>query len=203
MRTLAVTGGVACGKTHFCRSFLAYVKEGAASCFSSDEAVRQAWSDPDVLVELSRLATEFDLPPTMDGSVNRSAFRELLFDNSEFRLKVEGLLHPLVLRHMKEHIDALSGSVRILLVEVPLLYEVDFPIARDADLVVAASRDVQLRRLTVGRRLSKPLAMKILNSQFPIERKIAQADLVVWNDGDLSVLDEQTKQLAQRFLPPA
>ncbi len=201
MFTIAVTGGVACGKSSFAKGFVKAAPTGRAVGLSCDEEVRQIAQRPEVEAQLSELARSFGLTPDPGGELSRRAFRELLFENSEFRGKVEGLLHPLVLQRVKDRAAALPGEVRIFLVEVPLLYEVDFPMDRDLDAVVAASEAEQMRRLLEVRGLTATTARRILRSQLPIENKIQRADIVIWNDGCRNVLDIQIDHFLSRCEP--
>lgn len=132
--------------------------------------------------------------------VNRTRIRELLFENSEFRGTIEMLLHPRVLKRVSAHVSEQPGEIRVSLIEVPLLYEVEFPLNRDLDLVVAASDSTQFRRLCGIRGLTGILARRIIESQLPIEEKIERAGIVVWNDGDLRALEAQTSHLVLRCL---
>ena len=99
----------------------------------------------------------------------------------------------------------LTGRLRservVVLIEVPLLYEVEFPVSRDVDLVVAASPKTQNDRLTRLRGLDPDLARRILSSQLPIEEKIERGGLVVWNDGSEAVFNNQIRHLADRCQP--
>lgn len=201
MITIAVTGGAACGKSAFCRRIAAQAPVGRVGVFSCDDEVRRLSQEPEVRETLGDLARSHGLaaPPGGGEGADRAAFRELLFENSGFRGKVEGVLHPLVLRRAMEHAAGLPGGVRIYLVEVPLLYEVDFPIPRDLDLVVAASESVQTRRLVDGRGLELAAARRVLRSQMKIEEKIKRADLVVWNDGGLPAFEAQADHLLARY----
>lgn len=198
MLTLAVTGGVACGKSAFCRLFLESCVAGAVEYFSCDEAVRTLLEDGEVVERLASMACALEVEAVRGGSLDREVFRELLFDNREFRGRVEEELHPRVLAMASQRHSQLDRSVKIFLVEVPLLYEVEFPLPRDVDLAVAASTSVQLRRLAEGRRLPPRTARRILESQMPIEKKISRAGLVVWNDGSLAALQSQVSHLAGR-----
>ncbi len=198
MLTIAVTGGVACGKSSFVRRILEAAPAGQVASLNCDEEVRLMAETPEVGAQLSRLGQDFGLSPSEDRELGRTAFRELLFENSEFRGKVEGLLHPLALQRVKDRTADLSGRIRIFLVEVPLLYEVDFPMERDLDVVVAASEAEQTRRLLEDRGLAAATARRILRSQLPIETKIQRADIVVWNDGCREVLEIQTDHFLAR-----
>ena len=69
-----------------------------------------------------------------------------------------------------------------LLFEVPLLYEVDFFLQRDTDVVVAASRGIQRKRLKEQRGMDDEMISQVLNAQLPMEEKISRAQQVIWND---------------------
>lgn len=200
MLTIAVTGGVACGKTEVCRRLVDGFPRDLVSFFSCDVAVSELLDDPEIIGGILELGKDFKFDLGMDGGLNRNSFRELLFENSEFRESIEGLLHPLVLNRVSAHLKGHSGSIRVTLIEVPLLYEVDFPVDRDLDLVVAASESIQMERICSVRGLAAPLAMRIIESQLPIREKIRRADIVVWNDGDRGALEAQVDHLVLRCL---
>lgn len=196
MISIAVTGGVACGKSYFCSQFAERAPGGAVERFSSDEVVYELWSRSDVLESFSAL--EGAEGTLVDGVPNRALLRQRAFANSDFREKLEKILHPLVLDEARSFIDRHSDSARLLLIEVPLLYEVEFPVPRDLDVVIAASRTTQLQRLQKGRELESELANQIIDSQLPLEQKISRSDLVVWNDGHFDVFDAQIDHLVRR-----
>lgn len=199
MLTIAVTGGVACGKSAFCRRFSEGAPPDRVASFSCDAAVREISAEPAVRDRLSALAREFGWQGGAGESPGKVAFRELLFENADFRGRVEAVLHPLVLRRAMADLAGLSERVRVYLVEVPLLYEVEFPLKRNLDWVVASSAATQWRRLTGDRGLEPDTARKILDSQLPIDKKIQRADLAVWNDGSLAALEAQADHLFSRF----
>lgn len=198
MLTIAVTGGIACGKSAFTTRFRERSPGGAVSVFSCDRAVRELSETTEVRESIARFGRDCGRALGGAGGLDRVGFRELLFENSEFRGKVERLLHPLVLQRAVDHHRTLPPGVRVLLVEVPLLYEADFPLSRDLDLAVAASERVQTLRLREKRGLGMELIGHMLRSQMPIEEKIQRADLVVWNDGSLDALNAQTDHLLSR-----
>ncbi|MEM7602565.1 MAG: dephospho-CoA kinase, partial [Verrucomicrobiota bacterium] len=104
----------------------------------------------------------------------------------------------LVYQRMMEFLGEGSDRSAFMLVEVPLLYEVEFPLQRDLDLVVAASRDTQVERLIHDRGLELETANQMLEAQLPIDEKIRRADVVVWNDGSIEALKSQIEHLARR-----
>lgn len=201
MITIAVTGGVACGKSSFCRRFLDWMPEGGAAFFSSDAAVKELSAGETVARRIAELGGGHGRTLWNGEGLDRAAFRELVFENGDFRAKVEALLHPLVQGRLDVCRSNLAESVEIFLVEVPLLYEVDFPLSRDLDVVVGSSPETQEQRLIQSRGLPQGLARNILKSQIPIHEKLRRAHVVVWNDGGLESFHSQADHLALRCQP--
>ncbi len=197
MVVVAVTGGVACGKTHVVSRLLELFPSEGASRFDCDESVRQLLTDREVAAEIADLDPDVVIE-SKTGLPDKSVLRKLTFENSEFREKLERLLHPLVLEHAKRRIVEFGENVKIALIEVPLLYEASFPLKRDFDLVVAANSDTQVARLSEFRQIDASLAQKMIGAQMPLQEKINRGDIVVWNDGDEDALEAQISHLADR-----
>lgn len=167
--------------------------------FDSDHCVAQLFEENYVQRQIAGLDSSMDL--VGESGVNRSLLRERAFENSDFRENLESVLHPLVLERVCAFVKSHSGSAKLLLIEVPLLYEVEFPLKRDMDLVVASSRATQLSRLSRKRGINNELAERIIDSQMMLEEKMKRADLVIWNDGTEDALREQASHLVQRCHP--
>ena len=82
------------------------------------------------------------------------------------------------------------------IVEVPLLFEKQLENWFDFIVCVASSADVQLARL-IERGIPHTLAEQRISKQLPLARKIALADLVLWNDGPIPFLRAQVQSLHQ------
>lgn len=199
MITVAITGGIACGKSSFTEMMLKEAPTDEVFRFDSDRCVAQLFEEDSVQRQIASLDSSIDL--VGDSGVNRSLLRERAFENSDFRENLESVLHPLVLERVCAFVKSHSGSAKLLLIEVPLLYEVEFPLKRDMDLVVASSRATQLSRLSRTRGIKKDLAERIIDSQMLLEEKMKRADLVIWNDGTEDALREQASHLVQRCHP--
>lgn len=194
-----MTGGVACGKSSLARRLVERLPGGITSFISCDEEVRALLGAPRIQREIDEVGRAYGQELLRDGNLDRKELRELLFENSVFRGKVEGILHPLVLDRVMARSKTWSDLVRISIVEVPLLYEVEFPLDRDIDLVVASSRTTQMKRLTHDRNLEAVVAEKIIGTQIPMAEKMRRANIVVWNDGAIETLFAQTDHLVSRF----
>ncbi len=202
MIVVAVTGGVACGKSSVSQALENELPKDRVARLDCDAAVAELLQDPDVLELIREMDTMTDGGSLFQGDrLEKGALRKRAFENSDFREKLEAVLHPRVLDRTEQFREESKSFAEMLLVEVPLLYEVAFPIVRDLDLVVAASRETQRQRLLRDRNVESKLAEQIIGAQLPIEEKIEMGDIVVWNDCHRDVLDEQVRHLAERCLP--
>ncbi|MFK5923476.1 MAG: dephospho-CoA kinase [Verrucomicrobiota bacterium] len=195
MFVLAVTGGVASGKSLFSDLFVDLASVGSASAierFDCDRCVHSLLKDPEILLDLKEIFGQGVFGS--DGNLDRAAMRERVFACDDDRRRLEGLLHPRVLsaaEQMKREVAARDEPPGYLLFEVPLLYEVDFSLQRDTDVVVATSLESQRQRLRDRRALADDVIELILKAQLSMEEKISRAQQVIWNDAGVEELTEQ------------
>lgn len=191
MITIALTGGVGTGKSTAVRLFME-ILGGRADFFDCDASVHDLLTRSSIIGNLTEVFGEDIL--SSDGQINRETLREIVFDDTTQRRKLESILHPEVLeagREVRQEASRKSPRPELFIHDVPLLYETDFPIERDFELVIAAHPETQKKRLKVNRGLSEEIIEKIIASQMPIEKKIERSDLVIWNDGSETELREQ------------
>lgn len=187
MPLIAITGGIAAGKSDFTRSLAA--RAGAES-IDADRCARDLLeNDAEVAREMREAfgASIFQA----GGRVDRAALREATFQSAERRRALETILHPRIRAAWTGWARERRGGGAILLVEIPLLYETDAAGLFDYSIAIGCSRQNQLRRLTDGRRLSLEMAEQMVASQWKIEDKIARCDCLIWNDGSRLALESQ------------
>jgi dephospho-CoA kinase len=137
-----------------------------------------------------------------DGSIDRGAVARWIFGDDELRAWLESFIHPLV--HdaaiaWREAALAADPPPRALVEEVQLLFEGDRGEGYDRTLVVTATPEIRRARL-VGRGRLEGLAAREarLLSQ---DGKVALADDVIANDGDVSSLDRAVAAYLDRVAP--
>ncbi len=200
MIVIGVTGGVACGKSTVSRKLKERLPTELVGVFDSDAAVKELMTRDEV-VEAIKEIDEISAGFFKEGGLLKDKFRKRVFDNSDFRERVQSILHPLVSDLASQFCEKNQTFAKMALMEIPLLYEVSFPLDRDLEVVVAASRETQLARLQSKRHLDCELAERVVASQLPTEEKINRGDILVWNDGNEEALDEQIRHLVNRCLP--
>jgi dephospho-CoA kinase len=189
---IGVTGGVGTGKSSFLRAF---VKQMACDVFDADACVHELLAgDLAVLTDIRSTFGGRVFAP--DGSFSRPAMRDLAFHDEEVRRKLEAILHPAVYARWKPMAVAARESSRVLLLDIPLLYETSAEVDCDRVLVVACAPGTQRERLLQKRGLAPELIERMIEAQLDLAAKVDRADHVVWNDGSPSALDEQARLFA-------
>jgi dephospho-CoA kinase len=193
MLTLALTGGIATGKSTFARLFLELAP--GTVFFDCDARVHDLLTKPEVVATVAASLGQ-DLT-SADGTLNRGRLRELVFEHAERRMALESILHPLVrdacLAARQEARE--SGTAAYFLADVPLLYESGFPLQRDLEIVVGCGPATQRTRLLARSGFAPDLADKILAAQLPVAEKMDRADVALWNGGQPESLRRQTEHL--------
>ncbi|MBU3665677.1 MAG: dephospho-CoA kinase [Chthoniobacterales bacterium] len=191
---LAVTGGIASGKSAFSHA-LAAIQPFV--CFDADAFVHELLSlNQSVISEIRAAFGDRALAP--DGTIDRHALRSRVFADVEARKRLETIIHPRVHRRWQQLRSECLAEGRDFLADIPLLFEVGAQECFDASVVVGASPSVQLERLS-GRGLTREQAQAMIASQWPLADKLALATVVVWNDGCHPRLEHQAALLALRL----
>jgi dephospho-CoA kinase len=120
------------------------------------------------------------------GSLDRKAMASVVFNDDAKRKQLESIIHPRVREEKDRRVRELEKQGQLMVVvDVPLLYEVGWDKSCDLVVVVYASRDVQEQRLIERDGLSEQEANLRLNAQMSIEEKKNRADFIVDNTGSL------------------
>ena len=194
-RKIGLTGGIASGK-----SSVSKLLSGLLGCehIDADEICRQLLEpNEEGWQEFTRVFGSVYL--SEDGTINRPLLRNDLFASEKFREQVNGVIHPIVKKAILSRMNLIveSGSSLKVLVEVPLLYEVDWEDMFDIVVVVYADYETCLNRLMDRDGIGKAAAVKELQSQSPLAEKVMKADHVIDNSGMLPDTNNQVEQLAE------
>ncbi len=119
--------------------------------------------------------------------IDKSAMSDLIFSDPIKKQQAESILHPLIRQRVFEEL-AEHENEKLVVVEVPLLFEVKWEDAFDEVWVVACDEETLLERLEKYRHVSKAEAIRRLRTQIPQEEKIARADVIFYNNKDKASL---------------
>lgn len=125
-----------------------------------------------------------------DGTFDKQRMSDLIFADVQKKAQAEALLHPLIQRDIKAALQTYAQK-ELVVVEVPLLFEVHWESFFDEVWVIACDEELLLQRLVKYRHVSIDEAKRRLAHQMPQEAKIKRADVVLYNNSDKESLRQQ------------
>ena len=128
-----------------------------------------------------------------EGHINRKKLGSIIFSDSIKREKLNQILHPLIKEKVKKEVE--KSKCKFVFIECPLLFETDFYELCDYTIVVYADSNTQISRVMQRDKVDFPTALKKINAQMPLEKKMALADFVIDNCHSEGDLDWQIKQI--------
>jgi dephospho-CoA kinase len=196
MLKVALTGGIATGKTHVLDRF----RKRGVPCLDADEfahGVTSAGSEP------TRAIAERFGPDilTADGALDRKKLASLVFADPAARRDLEAIVHPAVYRAIAAGLRGfeLLGGYELAVVDVPLLYETGHAADFDRVIVTICPPALQIARLLERGVSSEREAQQRLAAQWPTEQKAALADFVIRTDGTFEETDRQVEAVYQQL----
>ncbi|HXX58808.1 MAG TPA: dephospho-CoA kinase, partial [Thermodesulfovibrionales bacterium] len=181
MLIVGLTGNYGMGKSTVLRMFR---KLGAVT-LETDEIVDTLLHDETVLVRIRKVFGETVI--AQDGSLDRARIAAVVFRNRELREGLEGIIHPLVfekIRDILEEMKERDGDEKVVIVEIPLLFEKGYAGQFQKTVTVFTSVEAALKRLEdagVGREDS----LLRLETQMPAHEKVRKSDFAIDNGGPL------------------
>jgi dephospho-CoA kinase len=194
IRRLAITGGIACGK-----SVVAGImsQRGIAICDSDLLAHEIIKKGTDVYSRILMAFGNGVLGP--DAEIDRKVLGSLVFGD-EGKLKLlNSIVHPAVKAMWCRWLDGCGAENKIAAVVVPLLFEAGFEKGWDDIICVASFMDIQTGRL-MARGFSKEEAHARIYSQMRMDDKCIRSDYVIMNNFDLRLLGMQVNRIMDMIL---
>ncbi len=193
---LGVTGGIATGKStvvEMLRQKGAYVIDFDLLARKVVEPGKPAWKDI-VAYFGEQVLRE-------DRALDRKKLADLVFKDMEKRKKLESFTHPRINEEfVKELGDITSRDPNaIIMVDIPLMIELNLQYMFHKTLVVYVPREIQLERLMKRDGISREEALNRLAAQLPIEEKTGYADFVINNAGPLEDTQKQVDELWEKL----
>jgi dephospho-CoA kinase len=191
MLNVALTGNIAAGKS----TVIAFFRQWGATIIDADELVREVEA-PGTAV-LAAIARRFG-PGVLsaDGTLDRAALRSKVLGDDASLAALNALVHPAVERRREALVDAAwKRGDRIVVNDIPLLFEVLDPDQFDAVVLVDAPVAVRRARLRALRGLSADDADRMIAAQQASERKRKKSHYVIDNDDTLEALERRTRSV--------
>jgi len=194
IRKIALTGGIATGKTYVSDRLRAagvpivdadvLAREVVALGTPALAAIRQRFG-PDVI--------------RRDGTMDRIRVGQIIFKDKRARQDLEAIIHPAVQKAIDKYFAALPKKTPFAVADIPLLYETSREGQFNDVIVVACPRAMQLARVMERNKLTTEDAERRLAAQWPIEKKVEKATFVIKTDGTFDETNAQVDRLIALF----
>lgn len=194
---VGLTGGIASGKT----TVAALLAERGAFILDADRIGHDliapgGAAHADVVARFGSTIVE------PDGSISRARLGAIVFADDEARRALDAIVHPHILPEVNRRLAAYleTGSALVAVVDAALLVEAGMARAFDRLVVVRCVRETQIRRLVTRNGLTPREAERRIDTQAPLEAKLAAADYVIDTDGTMRQTREQVDRLWKDLL---
>ncbi|KZE39834.1 dephospho-CoA kinase [Bhargavaea cecembensis] len=192
---IGLTGSIASGKSTVSRMF----EERGFPIVDADRVarlvvepgqpalneIRQAFGD-EVILE--------------DGTMDRAAVGERIFNDPAERKKLNDIMHPAIRKEMLRQRDGyFDRGAKTVVMDIPLLFESRLQHYVDKILVVSVTEETQLKRLMERNGFSEKEARARISSQLPIPEKERGADAVIYNNGTIGESEKQLDRILEAW----
>lgn len=188
---VALTGGIATGKSHCLKQFAAAGVPTLDADRLAHESIGPGTPGHEAII------TRFG--PSIvasDGTIDRAALGRIVFEDAKARRDLEAIIHPRVYRAISQWFAALADRGAPLgIADIPLLYETGREVDYDAVIVASCPPSMQVERLMSRNGLSRHEAQQRLAAQLPINDKADRADYVIDTSGTFEETDAQVMKV--------
>jgi len=198
MQLLGLTGGVGMGKSAADQ----LLRQHGVPIIDTDLLARQIVEpNQPALAEVVQVFGREVLGP--DGRLLRGELARRIFADPQARERLEGILHPRIRMLWQAQVQSWRREGRPCgVVVIPLLFETAAQKEFDVTLCVACSAVTQRQRL-LARGWSPEQLEQRIRAQWPVEKKMAQADFVIWTEAGLEVHAAQLERILKALGIPA
>ncbi len=179
MLVVGLTGNIASGKSTVAR----LLAEHGATVVDADELAREV-VEPGTSAHAAIVARWGPAVLEVGGRLDRAALRRIVFDDPAELEALNAIVHPCIAARRDGMLaSARARGDRVVVCDIPLLFEGNLAGEVDTVVLVDAPRELRLERLVGDRGLPEVDAMAMIAAQMPSELKRARADHVIDNAG--------------------
>ena len=190
---IGLTGGIGSGKS----AAAALFKDIGVDLIDADDLARDSLN---INSEGYKLFIEEFGDKYLDENknINRELIRNLIFNDSDAKSKLENIIHPIVRSGIETFIKNTKSNYCIIV--VPLIFETNSSKIYDRVLVIDCDVDVQISRTSKRDNQTKSDIENIINNQATREQRLSIAHDVIVNNGSLDVLRNEVLKIHKKYL---
>ena len=136
-----------------------------------------------------------------DGTLDRQALSGIVFSDPARKRALEGILHPRVQRDLMRGIDrAAEEGAKVVILDVPLLFETGMDALCDETWVLSADAETQVARVMMRDRVEREQVEARIQNQMPAEEKEKLATQVIPTERPMEKTQAELAALYQQVL---
>ena len=190
MKIIGVTGGTGAGKSSLCDE----LKKCGATVLDCDRISRNVpKNDGSAFDEIIEVFGEEML--AADGELNRKALAAVVFNDEQKLELLNKITHKHIFAEMQKQLDECKTHVAVM--DVPLLFNADFPFKCDLTVAVLATPELRLERIMSRDGISETAALERMKNQMTDDEYKNLADVCFVNDGNPEKVREFAKELCR------
>ncbi|WP_026572224.1 dephospho-CoA kinase [Bacillus sp. UNC438CL73TsuS30] len=192
---IGLTGGIASGKSTVSNMF----KEMDITVIDADIEARLAVEkgEPAYNKIIESFGSDILLP---NEEIDRQKLGSIIFHHEDKRQLLNEIVHPEVRKRMRQQMEAaISNQEKIVVLDIPLLFESKLTYMVQKTILVYVELEVQLQRLMERNQLTMDEAEARIHSQMPLAEKVKLADAVLNNNGTLIETKKQLLEVLARW----
>ncbi|MDY5212656.1 dephospho-CoA kinase [Intestinibacter sp.] len=190
MLVLGLTGNIGCGKSSVSTIFM----ENNIKVVDADIVARQIFDDKGLLNEV--FSTFGESIRNQDGSLNRRALGNIVFNDDEKLILLNNLTHPKIKQKILSKVEEYKNQgEKIVVIDAALLIEDDYIPYIQKLILITCREDIQINRIIARDNCTKEEAISRINSQMSQEDKKKFADYIIDNSNSFEELQEKVLEL--------
>ena len=190
MLVLGLTGNIGCGKSSVSTIFM----ENNIKVVDADIVARQIFDDKNLLNEV--FSTFGKSIKNEDGSLNRRALGNIVFNDDEKLILLNNLTHPKIKQKILSKVEEYKNQgEKIVVIDAALLIEDDYIPYIQKLILITCRKEIQINRIIARDNCTKEEAISRINSQMSQEEKVKFADYIIDNSNSFEELQKKVLEL--------
>ena len=190
MLVLGLTGNIGCGKSSVSTIFM----ENNIKVVDADIVARQIFDDKNLLNEV--FSTFGESIRNQDGSLNRRALGNIVFNDDEKLILLNNLTHPKIKQKILSKVEEYKNQgEKIVVIDAALLIEDDYIPYIQKLILITCRKEIQINRIIARDNCTKEEAISRINSQMSQEERVKFADYIIDNSNSFEELQKKVLEL--------
>lgn len=189
---LGLTGGIGTGKSTVANIF----RQKGIHIICADEIAKEIISRKEIQ---SQILEVFGNLVFTGDKLDRKKMREQIFKDTESVRRLNDITHPAIIDKIQKEIRKKIRN-KILIVDIPLLFEGNYEFLVDKILLISSSREIQIERTAKRDSVSEENVLNIINNQMSLEDKKRRSHYIIENNGTLEELIKKVEKLIKEEL---